>query len=238
MANNPPSPRYPGPGQDLTCRCGSSNFLTFPRTNLSRSEPADACFDYRILDARGTAEPQGISMMFQTLVSRVLQNTTGCLSQPILYPAEYLSHAISTGIQACPDQKYVLLGYSQGASLVLQASSQLGKKALEAIKAIILVGNPYRIPGKSANVDSHGNTDARGNIGMFVTQAITSNTTIPQFPESLEKSGKVLDYCLENDIVCASDPACDCQIAADHLSYGLVDSVQETAFQHIVKVLA
>lgn len=91
----------------------------------------------------------------------------------------------------------VLLGYSQGASLVLQASSRLGKKALEAIKAIILVGNPYRIPGKSANVDSHGNTDARGNIGMFVTQAITSNTPIPQFPESLEKSGKVLDYCLE-----------------------------------------
>ncbi|TIA00696.1 alpha/beta-hydrolase [Aureobasidium pullulans] len=185
-------------------------------------------------------------MMFQTLVSRVLQNTTGGLSQPILYPAaqntssgqEYLLHAISTGIQACPDQRYVLLGYSQGASLVLQASSRLGKKALEAIKAIILVGNPYRIPGKSANVDSHGNTDARGNIGMFVTQAITSNTPIPQFPESLEKSGKVLDYCLENDIVCASDPACDCQIAADHLSYGLVDSVQETAFQHIVKVLA
>ncbi|CAD0050190.1 unnamed protein product [Aureobasidium pullulans] len=173
-------------------------------------------------------------MMFQTLVSRVLQNTTGGLSQPILYPAgpaqntssgqEYLLHAISTGIQACPDQKYVLLGYSQGASLVLQASSRLGKKALEAIKAIILVGNPYRIPGKSANVDSHGNTDARGNIGMFVTQAITSNTSIPQFPESLEKSGKVLDYCLE--------------IAADHLSYDLVDSVQETAFQHIVKVLA
>ena len=145
--------------------------------------------------------------MFQTLVSRVLQNTTGGLSQPILYPAgpaqntssgqEYLLHAISTGIQACPDQKYVLLGYSQGASLVLQASSRLGKKALEAIKAIILVGNPYRIPGKSANVDSHGNTDARGNNGMFVTQAITSNTPIPQFPESLEKSGKVLDYCLE-----------------------------------------
>ncbi|THY40724.1 alpha/beta-hydrolase [Aureobasidium pullulans] len=185
-------------------------------------------------------------MMFQTLVSRVLQNTTGGLSQPILYPAaqntssgqEYLLHAISTGIQACPDQKYVLLGYSQGASLVLQASSRLGKKALEAIKAIILVGNPYRIPGKSANVDSHGNTDARGNIGMFVTQAITSNTPIPQFPESLGKSGKVLGYCLENDIVCASDPGCDCQIAADHLSYGLVDSVQETAFQHIVKVLA
>ncbi|THX66904.1 hypothetical protein D6D08_06946 [Aureobasidium pullulans] len=177
MANNPPSPRYPCPAQVLICRCGSSNFLTFPRTNLSRSEPADACFDYRILDARGTAEPQGISMMFQTLVSRVLQNTTGGLT--------------------CPDQKYVLLGYSQGASLVLQASSRLGKKALEAIKDIILVGNAYRIPGKSANVDGHGNTDARGNIGMFVTQAITSNTPIPQFPESLEKSGKVLDYCLE-----------------------------------------
>ncbi|THV67470.1 alpha/beta-hydrolase [Aureobasidium pullulans] len=187
-------------------------------------------------------------MMFQTLVSRVLQNTTGGLSQPILYPAgpaqntssgqEYLLHAISTGIQACPDHRYVLLGYSQGASLVLQASSRLDEKALEAIKAIVLVGNPYRIPGKSVNVDSYGNTDARGNIGMFVTQAITSNTPIPQFPESLEKSGKVLDYCLENDIVCASDPACDCQIAADHLSYGLADSVQETAFQHIVKVLA
>lgn len=109
--------------------------------------------------------------MFQTLVSRVFQNTTGGLSQPILYPAGpaqntssgqgYLLHAISTGIQACPDQKYVLLGYSQGASLVLHASSRLGKKAVEAIKAIILIGN---CPGdgisaysQSASVDEDVN---------------------------------------------------------------------------------
>lgn len=145
--------------------------------------------------------------MFQNLVTRVLANQTDGLSQPIEYPAglaqnttlgqEYLLTALEAGVEACPDQKYVLLGYSQGASLVLEASSRFSGNASEAIKAIILVGNPFRIPGKAINVDSRALPDRRGNIGLFTTSALSAGSKIPQFSTDLESSGKVLDYCLE-----------------------------------------
>ncbi|KAI6877962.1 alpha/beta-hydrolase [Hortaea werneckii] len=233
---------------DPSCRCGSSAFLTLPHSNLSQPEPANKCFAYRVLDARGTAEPQGVSTMFSNLVARVLANQTEGLSQPVEYPAgpaqnttsgqAYLLDAINSGLKACPDQKYVVLGYSQGASLVLEASKNFKTEALKAIKAIILVGNPYRFPGKKSNVDSHAQPDIRGTIGLFTTNALSSGSPIPQISASLDESGKVLDYCLENDIVCSSNPACDCQIPADHLSYGLTQTVQDTAFEHIIQALA
>jgi pimeloyl-ACP methyl ester carboxylesterase len=204
--------------------------------------------------------------MFNNLLGRVLANQTGGLSQPIEYPAgpaqntssgqAYLLNAINTGLDACPEQKYVLLGYSQGASLVLEASAKFSKGAINAIKAVILVGNPYRFPGKKSNVDAQAQPDLRGTIGLFTTSALGSGAPVPQLPASLDKSGRVLDYCLQvglplpmrehcallmlfqNDIVCSSNPACDCQIPADHLSYGLTLTVQDTAFDHIVQALA
>jgi pimeloyl-ACP methyl ester carboxylesterase len=206
--------------------------------------------------------------MFNNLLGRVLANQTGGLSQPIEYPAgpvqstssgqAYLLNAINTGLDACPEQKYVLLGYSQGASLVLEASAKFSKDAINAIKAVILVGNPYRFPGKKSNVDAQAQPDLHGTIGLFTTSALGSGVPVPQLPAILDESGKVLDYCLQvgrpplqirwhcallmlllqNDIVCSSNPACDCQIPADHLSYGLTLTVQDTAFDHIVQALA
>lgn len=38
----------------------------------------------------------------------------------------------------------------------------------------------------------------------------------------------------QNDTVCAFDPTCKCQIASDHLSYGLMESVQDLIFDHVV----
>lgn len=166
-----------------------------------------------VLDARGTAEPQGVSTMFSNLVGRLLANQTDGLSQPVEYPAgpdqnttsgqAYLLNAINTGVKACPEQKYVVLGYSQGASLVLEASKKLSKDAVEAVKAIVLVGNPYRFPGKQSNVDSHAQPDTRGTIGLFTTHALSSGSPVPQLPATLDASGKVLDYCLE--VTSASD---------------------------------
>jgi pimeloyl-ACP methyl ester carboxylesterase len=145
--------------------------------------------------------------MFNNLLSRVLANQTGGLSQPIEYPAgpaqntssgqAYLLDAINTGLKACPEQKYVLLGYSQGASLVLEASAKFSKDAIKAIKVVILVGNPYRFPGKKSNVDAQAQPDLRGTIGLFTTSALGSGSPVPQLPTSLDESGKVLDYCLE-----------------------------------------
>lgn len=35
-------------------------------------------------------------------------------------------------------------------------------------------------------------------------------------------------------MVCAQNPNWQCPIPAGHLSYGLVESVQKTAFEHVV----
>lgn len=61
---------------------------------------------------------------------------------------------IRRGLQACPNQKYALLGYSQGATVVLEALGKLDHETTKSINAGVLVGNPYRTPGRTSNVDS------------------------------------------------------------------------------------
>lgn len=38
----------------------------------------------------------------------------------------------------------------------------------------------------------------------------------------------------QHDPVCAPDPDCDCQLASDHLSYGLVQSLQDLIASHVM----
>ncbi|KAL0937159.1 family 5 carbohydrate esterase [Colletotrichum truncatum] len=225
------------------CRCGSSDFLTFPRVNLT-TEQVMPCAAYKLIDARGTGEPQGVSMMFQTSIQRALANSTAALSHSVIYPAGYdqnvtagvknILNVIQYGVQECPGQKYFLFGYSQGATVILEALSQLDEPSAAAVASVVVVGNPYRLPGKLSNVDSIGRPDNRTALGLFAVQAQQSNATAPVFSDALDRSGKVADICLENDIVCAFDPQCTCQLASDHLSYGLMQSVQDVIFEHVV----
>ncbi|KAA8645150.1 hypothetical protein EYZ11_003879 [Aspergillus tanneri] len=215
----------------LECRCGMSQFLTLPHANITPPEEAKHCARYKLIDARGTAEPQGVSTMFYPMIQNILANMTGGVSLPVEYPAgpdqnttsgeDFVIDNITEGLLSCPDQKYALFGYSQGATLMLNVLAELSPSALRSVTSVILVGNPYRIPGKMSNVDGAAQPDKRVSVGMFAEPALASNSTIPQLSTEVDRSGKVLDYCLE--------------IAAGHLSYGLVDTVQETAFGHVVK---
>jgi hypothetical protein len=42
---------------------------------------------------------------------------------------------------------------------------------------------------------------------------------------------------LQDDIVCAYDAQCPCQLSSDHLSYGLMDPVQDLIFEHVVSMM-
>lgn len=162
-----------------------------------------------LIDARGTAEPQGISTMFYLMISNILANTTGGVSLPVQYPAgpdqnttsgeDFVSKVIHEGLHHCPGQKYALFGYSQGATLMLKVLNRLDKDAIKMIKSVILVGNPYRLPGKMSNVNEYGLEDHSQSVGMFTAAASRQNSSasiIPQLSGQLDKSGKVLDYCL------------------------------------------
>lgn len=163
-----------------------------------------------LIDARGTAEPQGISTMFHIMISNILANTTGGVSLPVQYPAgpdqnttngeNFVSKVIHEGLHRCPGQKYALFGYSQGATLMLKVLNRLDRDAIKMVKSVILVGNPYRLPGKMSNVNEKGLKDHSQSVGMFTAAASRQNSSasniIPQLSDQLDKSGKVLDYCL------------------------------------------
>ncbi|KAF4155540.1 hypothetical protein CNMCM8927_008604 [Aspergillus lentulus] len=195
----------------LECRCGMAQFLTLPHANITPPSEARRCASYKLIDARGTNEPQGVSMMFYPLIQNILANVTGGVSLPVEYPAapdqntttgeEFVVNTIDQGLRHCPDQKYCLFGYSQGATLMLKVLSQLSTPAHESISSVIMVGNPYRIPGKMSNVNATAQHDERASVGMFAENAIARNETIPQLSTQIDQSGKVLDFCLEVSVL-------------------------------------
>lgn len=145
--------------------------------------------------------------MFYPMIQTILDQVPGGVSLPVEYPAgvaqdttsgeKFLVDTINQGLQTCSEQKYALFGYSQGATLMLKALSQLSGEATGAVASVILVGNPYRLPGKTSNVDGTGEPGNDNVEGLFVKSATANNETVPQISSDLDKSGKVLDYCLE-----------------------------------------
>lgn len=144
--------------------------------------------------------------MFELAIQRILANTTNTTSHSVIYPAAldqnvtsgsaYLAHLIQSGVQRCPDQKYLLLGYSQGATLVLRALEQLSARATEAVASVILVGNPFRVLGRRSNTNREGQYDNRTAYGRFAAQA-KSNGSIPMLSDTLDRSGRAKDVCLD-----------------------------------------
>ncbi|RYN67277.1 hypothetical protein AA0117_g11668 [Alternaria alternata] len=78
------------------CRCGAPAFLAIPQ----------------IIDARGSDEPQGVSLMFQNVISNLLVNSTDTAYQAVVYPADFDQNVASSvqnlldlveyGLQDCP----------------------------------------------------------------------------------------------------------------------------------------
>ncbi|KAI3397086.1 hypothetical protein diail_11229 [Diaporthe ilicicola] len=182
--------------------------------------------------------------MFHSMIQTVLGRLPGGVSLPVQYPAgpsqnttsgeKFVVDTINREHRKCPAQKYALFGYSQGATVMLRALSQLDEEIIGAVKSVILVGNPYRLPGKASNVNGTSQPGNDDTVGMFVNSTIANNETVPQLSSELDQSGKVLDYCLEDDTVCALNPVCKCQISIGHLLYGSVASIQDTAIEHVV----
>jgi hypothetical protein len=112
------------------CRCGAPAFLAIPRISLPVPEQIRPCPAYRrfvvpkllkrsvlipiseIIDARGSDEPQGVSLMFQNVISNLLVNSTDTAYQAVVYPADSDQNVASSvqnlldlveyGLQDCP----------------------------------------------------------------------------------------------------------------------------------------
>jgi len=160
------------------------------------------CSKYEIIVARGTGEPGPFgAIVGDPLVAAVTKAIPESRGYAVQYPAN-LNWTLSPAIgaddtinrlnnqnKACPDQKFALVGYSQGAGVMHAAMSPSGKifpglanprpkindSAMSKIVAIVMFGDPGFKGG--------------------------SNSTTPAFPTTIQKIVK------QNCAV--GDPACD-----------------------------
>lgn len=220
------------------------------------------CYDYLIIDTRGTFEPQGESIGFRDMISNVMAKIPKGSRYDTVYPAisdlqqtttveasVTVAEQIEDGISQCPEQKYALLGYSQGATvtnLVLQKFSP-DSEAGQLIEAVVLVGNPYHLPNKSesklchrwtsADIDPEGNVDE--NCGQTTVGA--SGVLLPianySIPDAWYQTGKVLDICFSIDPVC-NGVNLGSLLSPTHLLYGFAPSVQQCGAKFLISALS
>lgn len=94
------------------------------------SKASAECYNYVLINSRGTGEPQGESLGFRGMIKEVLAELPGGDSYNTVYPAapdatqetthigsEDIERVINAGLADCPQQEYALLGYSQGATV-------------------------------------------------------------------------------------------------------------------------
>lgn len=136
-----------------------------------------ACSDIEVVSARGTFEPGNLGTIVGDPVFSALQKRLAgknLTSYKVDYPADLSLNSSSQGntdlvnhvksqANSCQDQKFILVGYSQGANVVdnsigiSSAGATVGGAIVASIPddiepkvaAVLLFGNPIRAQGKS-----------------------------------------------------------------------------------------
>jgi acetylxylan esterase len=153
--------------------------LTALLPSLAFSEPK--CSATHLIVARGSFEPQGegISSAFSTEAKQFI----GADSEALVYPAripyrgsisvgvENLKKAIARYTAACPSSQIVLVGYSQGGAVTVDAlcgggeDPEIGPKTpgmtleeAKNVKAAVVLGDPRFVPGISYNAGTNHRT--------------------------------------------------------------------------------
>lgn len=170
---------------------------------LATAAPAASaeCPDVELVFARGTSEPAGLGRVGRAL-SDQLATSLGGRSLGVYavnYPASYdflaaadgaadVTNRIATMSQTCPNTRFVLGGYSQGAAVMdmLLGIPPLGEKVGDVGSAPQM---PQSLASKVAAVAVFGNPATK--FGNPATVAL------PPF------AGKVIDLCNPGDPICS-----------------------------------
>jgi len=127
----------------------------------------DNCTDLEIIFARGTTEVQGLGIVGSPLVKGVTQLVPSTAGYAVVYPADEdfvggpktgasdAENRIKTRAAACPNMKFALGGYSQGAMVVhgITLSDDLKSK----IASVVVFGDPYRLLNEAFPIDDQSN---------------------------------------------------------------------------------
>jgi acetylxylan esterase len=221
-----------------TMALGAATLAAGTAPALAVSQSGTACAPATVLAARASTEAQGEGTI-ASLVDKIQASVSaGVTESAVVYPAtlnNYSSSAakgdtamkaeLQTLVTNCPNQKIVIVGYSQGAQLVGDVLGGGGGGSLGTatppspasvtshIIAAIQFGDPRHLPNKSFNQGT-----ATGATGLFPRPA---NASIDAFSAILQS------YCDTGDPFCASGNNLNA-----HLQY---DSKYDTAAAAFVK---
>ncbi|KAJ3036226.1 hypothetical protein HDV00_002981 [Rhizophlyctis rosea] len=177
-----------------------------------------SCPSIEIISARGTGEPQsgslGMAPIFSAIQSAISPYTQSIynvvypasadfFSSPAIGASDLQSH-IQSQITKCPNQKFVLAGYSQGAMVIVQGMNKITSLA-DKVVACILFGDPYF---DSSSPAAYGTAKGSGTSGGFGIAGYSIPSVFV---------GKTRDYCDAGDGVCVTHSF---TITAAHLGYG------------------
>ncbi|CEJ90627.1 hypothetical protein VHEMI06395 [[Torrubiella] hemipterigena] len=189
-----------------------------------------------LVNARGTGERQGESVGFRTMNAETLAKMKGGKIYNVVYPAgldqnsasgteDLLKHVRDT-LTSNPSECFILEGYSQGASLVVDALPKLAGAEAAAVKGVFLIGDPRRKANQDCNIDSKGGTSNKDSNGFLVSRGTIPDNWVP----------KTLDVCAQGDGVC--DDRIPGVITPPHTSYPSDATVQSIGEKFITKSLA
>ncbi|TDZ28940.1 Acetylxylan esterase 2 [Colletotrichum spinosum] len=182
-----------------------------------------ACAPVNIIVARGSLEAQGAGLL-GNIANKSAAQIPGAVVTPLIYPAQLdpyppsvsagvanMTNLLNQQIQACPQTKIVLMGYSQGAQVSLDTlcgtadgpnfnatqaqAPTIGMK----IAAIVTFGDPTSI----ANQTFQRGTAKKD--GIFPRRDFSSCSGL---------TSRIASFCDETDLFCASG-----QNLTVHLSY-------------------
>jgi hypothetical protein len=128
----------------------------------------------------GHGEPHGPCSSSTGMINQTLASIPRGIKYDTVYSAGYngaegqgaenIRSFIEAGVQSCPCQKYVLLGYSQRATasaLVMNYFNDTTSVAYKAIRAVVLTGDPVKKANEAVNVDENGGDTSRSTYGML-----------------------------------------------------------------------
>ncbi|KAL6705467.1 hypothetical protein ACN47E_006732 [Coniothyrium glycines] len=223
----------------------STLFVAVSLLSLTSSAPVDdtkravssTCPSYTIVSTRATGETQGSSAGFRTMNSRIQTALSGGKIYNTVYAASFSQNSaagttdivnkIVSTLKNSPNECFILQGYSQGAQATVNAMSKLRGASFDAVKGVVLIGNPAHKSGLACNVDNNGGTTTKNVNGM----SVRSGGGIPSNWVS-----KTLDVCIYGDGVC--DTTHGSGINMKHFQYSWDTPTQNLGASYITKQLS
>jgi hypothetical protein len=178
--------------------------------------PPSGCAAVNIITARASTETQGEGIT-GNLVTQIVNSSTQTVShEAVVYPATLTNYAssesqgvtnaeqeLATAVQNCPNQKEVLLGYSQGAEVsmdVIAGNSEVGGTVTPVstsisshVAAIANFGDPGHVVNRSWDL---GTATLNGLFPRSASQL--------QLLSAFGGSSKIASWCDSGDPFCAS----------------------------------